>query len=138
MAHLTTWKGICGNATTGRLYVSTIKHLICIDLLSDEVLWERQYEFGCDRMSMSPDGKVIYQPSFEKDVWYVLDAATGDEIGRVAPKSRAHNTVFGNDGKFCLSGRASLPRSSLSQRPDNHSIAQASRAIRREHSTFHC
>ena len=48
-------KGICGNASTGRLYVSTIKHLICIDLLTDDVLWERQYEFGCDRMSMSPD-----------------------------------------------------------------------------------
>ncbi len=68
-------KGICGNASTGRLYVSTKIHLICLDLITDEVLWERQYPNGCDRMSMSPDGKVIYQPSFEKDNWYVLDAA---------------------------------------------------------------
>ncbi len=101
-------KGICGNAATGRLYVSTIKHLICLDLRTDAVLWERQYEFGCDRMSMSPDGKLIYQPSFENDVWYVLNAETGDEVARVTPKSRAHNTVYGNDGKFCyLAGLAS-------------------------------
>ena len=92
-------KGICGNAATGRLYVSTIRHLICIDLHTDKVLWERTYPLGCDRMSMSPDGGIIYQPSFEKDVWYVLDAASGDEITRVTPKSGAHNTVYGNDGK---------------------------------------
>ena len=92
-------KGVCGNAATGRLYVSTIWHLICIDLHTDKVLWERTYPLGCDRMSMSPDGGIIYQPSFEKDVWYVLDAASGDEITRVTPKSGAHNTVYGNDGK---------------------------------------
>ena len=92
-------KGICGNAATGRLYVSTIRHLICIDLHTDRVLWERTYPLGCDRMSMSPDGRIIYQPSFEKDVWYVLDAASGDEITRVTPKSGAHNTVYGNDGR---------------------------------------
>ena len=92
-------KGVCGNAKIGRLYVSTFKHLICIDLLTDEVLWEKTYSDGCDRMSMSPDGAIIYQPSFEEDVWYVVDAMTGDEIARVTPKSKAHNTVYGNDGK---------------------------------------
>lgn len=91
-------KGICGNAATGRLYVSTILHLIAIDLRSDQVLWQRTYPNGCDRMSMSPDGKVIYQPSFEKDNWYVLDADSGDVIAEIHPKSRAHNTVYGIDG----------------------------------------
>ena len=114
-------KGICGNAKTGRLYVSTIKHLICIDLLTDKVLWERQYEFGCDRMSMSPDGKIIYQPSFEKDVWYVLDAATGDELARVVPRSRAHNTVYGNDGRFCYLAGLGSPLLTVAG-TDNHSI----------------
>ncbi|SVB86811.1 uncharacterized protein METZ01_LOCUS239665, partial [marine metagenome] len=28
-------KGICGNAATARLYVSTIRHLICVDLHTD-------------------------------------------------------------------------------------------------------
>ncbi|MCA9194306.1 MAG: hypothetical protein KDB03_21200 [Planctomycetales bacterium] len=91
-------KGICGNAMTGRLYVSTLYHLICIDLHTDQVLWQRNYENGCDRMSMSPDGRIIYQPSLEKDNWYVLDAASGDVIKELVPKSKAHNTVFSVDG----------------------------------------
>ncbi len=116
-------KGICGNAATGRLYISTIKHLICINLLTDDVLWERQYEFGCDRMSMSPDGKIIYQPSFEKDVWYVLDAETGNEITRVTPKSGAHNTVYGNDGRFCYLAGLGSPLLTVAA-TDNHTIAK--------------
>lgn len=91
-------KGICGNAATGKLYISTKVHLICLDLNTDQVLWERQYPNGCDRMSMSPDGKVIYQPSFEKENWYVLDAAAGDVLHEVRPNSQAHNTVYAVDG----------------------------------------
>jgi hypothetical protein len=94
-------KGICASALTKKLYVSTIKTLQCVDLVSEQLLWERAYDKGCDRMSMSPDGRVIYQPSFEQDQWYVLDAATGDEITRITPNSKAHNTVFGPDGKEC-------------------------------------
>lgn len=91
-------KGICGNAATGRLYVSTIRHLICVNLTSDEVLWQKEYPLGCDRMSISPDGETIYQPSFEKDRWYVLDAADGSIITEIVPNSRAHNTVYAVDG----------------------------------------
>ncbi len=91
-------KGICGNATTGKLYVSTKAHLICLDLATDQVLWERKYPNGCDRMSMSPDGKVIYQPSFEKVNWYVLDAESGDVLYELQPNSKAHNTVYAVDG----------------------------------------
>lgn len=94
-------KGICANAGTRRLYVSTIKTLQCVDLVTESLLWERSYDKGCDRMSMSPDGQVIYQPSFEQDQWYVLDAASGDELTRITPNSKAHNTVFGPDGREC-------------------------------------
>jgi WD40 repeat protein len=101
-------KGICANAKTQRIYVSTIEALQCLDLVSEKLLWEKPFDKGCDRMSMSPDGRVIYQPSFEKDQWYVLDAATGDEITRITPNSKAHNTVYGPDGKECyLAGLAS-------------------------------
>lgn len=93
-------KGVCANAKTRRIFVSTLKQLQCVDLVSDDLLWERTYEYGCDRMSISPDGSIIYLPSLEKDVWYVLDAATGDEITRITPKSGAHNTVYGPDGKY--------------------------------------
>jgi DNA-binding beta-propeller fold protein YncE len=52
-------------------------------------------------MAMSPDGTVIYQPSFESDFWNVLDAESGDVLATVTPKSKAHNTVYGPDGAWC-------------------------------------
>ena len=94
-------KGICASAKTQRIHISTKVSLLCLDMVTEKLLWEREYDKGCDRMSLSPDGRTIYQPSFEKDEWYVLDALSGDEISRVAPNSRAHNTVFGLDGKQC-------------------------------------
>jgi len=92
-------KGICASEHTGRLYVSTLRHLICIDMVDDSQLWMKTFESGCDRMSISPDGRVIYLPSLEKDHWKVLDGITGDEIARVTPDSGAHNTVYGRNGE---------------------------------------
>src|ERR1700758_2278383 len=45
-------KGICASARTGRIYISTIKQLMCLDLVSEKLLWEKTYDLGCDRMSM--------------------------------------------------------------------------------------
>jgi DNA-binding beta-propeller fold protein YncE len=95
-------KGVCANGRTGRLYVSTTHTLQCLDLVTDKLLWERAYEGGCDRMSMTPDGKEIYQPSFEKDHWHVLDAMTGDVLQRIDTPSGAHNTVVSPDGTFAF------------------------------------
>lgn len=92
-------KGICASAATGRLYVSTLKTLISFDLLTEKILWEKPYEGGCDRMAISPDGKIIYLPSLEKDHWHVINALSGDVITKVIPKSGAHNTVYGLDGR---------------------------------------
>ena len=50
-------------------------------------------------MALSPDGRTMYVPSFEKDHWHVVDALTGAVIKRLEPKSGAHNTVFGPSGK---------------------------------------
>lgn len=92
-------KGICASAVTKRLYVSTIQTLMCFDLLTDKMLWEKAYEGGCDRMAISPDGKTLYLPSYEKEHWHVIDAPTGDVITQVVPQSGAHNTVYGPNGK---------------------------------------
>ncbi len=92
-------KGVVANATTQRLYVSTLTKLACFDLLTDKILWEKTYEGGCDRMALSPDGKVMYLPSLEKEHWHVVNALTGDTIKRLEPIPRAHNTVYGLDGK---------------------------------------
>jgi hypothetical protein len=92
-------KGVCANASTKRLYVSTTRTLTCFDLLSEKILWEKRYPGGCDRMSITPDGKVIYLPSLEGAHWHAVDAVTGDVIKKILPKSiGAHNTIVGVDG----------------------------------------
>src|SRR5258705_5014100 len=51
-------RGVCANAITKRLYVGTSsKTLICMDLLTDKVIWEKVYDTGCDRIAITPDGK---------------------------------------------------------------------------------
>jgi DNA-binding beta-propeller fold protein YncE len=95
-------KGICANAGTRRLYISTTRTLTCLDLVTEKILWERAYEGGCDRMSLSPDGRIMYLPSFEKDHWHVVDAANGEVIQKIVPKSRAHNTVYAVDGRHAF------------------------------------
>jgi DNA-binding beta-propeller fold protein YncE len=92
-------KGVVASAVTRRLYVSTLQFVTCFDLLTDKILWEKSYEGGCDRMSLSPDGKVMYLPSLEKNHWHVVDALSGEIIKRLEPIPRAHNTVFGLDGR---------------------------------------
>lgn len=98
-------KGICASAATKRLYVSTITRLACIDLVSEKLLWVKRYPGGCDRMSITPDGRKIYLPTLEKDDWHVVDAASGDVLAVISPKSGAHNTVMAPDGsKVFLAG----------------------------------
>ena len=91
-------KGICASAATKRLYVSTLQTLICFDLVTDKILWEKSYEGGCDRMSITPDGRVMYLPSLEKDHWHVVDAMTGEVVDKIIPRSGAHNTIVGPQG----------------------------------------
>lgn len=94
-------KGIAACARTGRLYVSTIKRMGCIDLRTERMLWSREYPGGCDRMAIAPDGSVLYVPSLEGPHWNVVDGASGDRIAQVVLNSGAHNTCYGADGKRC-------------------------------------
>jgi hypothetical protein len=101
-------KGIAASAATGRLYVTTIKRLACIDLRTDKILWDVAPEGGCDRLSISPDAKLLYVPSFEGPHWNVIDAKTGETIKVLRLNNRAHNTLFGADGRrVYLEGLAS-------------------------------
>ncbi|MEY2429885.1 MAG: hypothetical protein QOJ40_2770 [Verrucomicrobiota bacterium] len=102
-------KGICACAKTQRLYVSTIRTLMCFDLVSDKMLWEKDYEGGCDRMAISPDGQVIYLPSLEREHWHVVDALTGEVLKKIVTNSGAHNTIIGPDGKFAYLGGLKSP-----------------------------
>jgi hypothetical protein len=91
-------KGICASAVSNRIYISTTRTILCLDLLTDKLLWEKPYEGGCDRLALSPDGKIIYAPSLEGDHWNVVDAKTGAALDKIIRKSGAHNTIFGLDG----------------------------------------
>lgn len=92
-------KGICASLATNCVYISTIQTVQCIDLVTEKIKWERKYEDGCDRLAISPDGKTIYLPTFEKNFWSVVDAATGDVKQKIITNSGAHNTIFGLNGK---------------------------------------
>ncbi|HEV7500369.1 MAG TPA: hypothetical protein VGQ33_10225, partial [Vicinamibacteria bacterium] len=113
-------KGLVASAATGRLYLSTPKRLAAIDLLSGKMLWNREYDGGCDRMAIAPDGRRLYVPSFEGPHWRVVDAATGDSLATVVTGAGSHNTIFGLDG-----GRVYLAglRSPLLAVADPHSDA---------------
>ncbi len=106
--HPSNVKGVCVSLATQCIYVSTIKSLMCINLQTEKLVWEKVYEKGCDRMAISNDGLTIFQPSFENEMWYVIDALTGEVKDRITPKSKAHNTIFGLNGKeVYLEGLAS-------------------------------
>jgi DNA-binding beta-propeller fold protein YncE len=93
-------KGVCASAVTQKLYFTTLKKLYCVDLATDKTLWEKALPGGCDRMSITPDGKVLYVPSLERDHWNIVDAGTGEVIETltIAVKHRAHNTICSLDG----------------------------------------
>src|SRR5215467_5164651 len=86
-------KGIAASGKTGRVYVSTVNRMAAFDAVSGSKLWDKMYEGGCDRMALTPDGKVLYVPSLEGPHWNVVDAMTGDVITRIEPKSGSHNTL---------------------------------------------
>jgi hypothetical protein len=91
-------KGICASARTGRVYLSTIQQLLCLDLTTEKLLWEKRYDGGCDRMSITPDGSLIYLPSLESAFWNVVRGEDGEIVARITPNSAAHNTIIGPRG----------------------------------------
>lgn len=91
-------KGIAASAATGRLWVTTITRLLCIDLATDRILWDVAPAGGCDRLSASPDGRTLYVPSFEGPHWNVVDGLTGETRTSIVVNSGAHNTLYAPDG----------------------------------------
>lgn len=115
-------KGICASAATGKLYVSTTKTVTCLDLTNDKILWTKTYDSGCDRMSISPDGRWIYEPTLEGKYWHVLDAsADGAEVAKIVTDSGAHNTVYALDGKHVFLAGLKSPVLSVAD-PATHKV----------------
>jgi YVTN family beta-propeller protein len=91
-------KGIAADARSARLYVTTTVRLAAFDLNTGKIVWEKQYQGGFDRLSISPDGKILYVPTFEGAYWDVINAANGDLITRIDTGTGAHNTIWAPDG----------------------------------------
>jgi DNA-binding beta-propeller fold protein YncE len=91
-------KGIAASVQTGRVYVTSLNHMIAIDAVSGRTIWDKTYEGGCDRMAISPDGKLLYVPQMEGPSWHVVDAGTGAVIATIETKTGSHNTIYSSAG----------------------------------------
>jgi hypothetical protein len=95
-------KGVVASAATGRLYVayrtrSGVGIIYCLNVYDDAVLWNRAIDPDIDRLAISPDGQLLYVPTWEgrsADFINVLDANTGDVVRKVHFSSRSHDTLF--------------------------------------------
>ncbi|HSQ55094.1 MAG TPA: hypothetical protein VLM40_05050, partial [Gemmata sp.] len=88
-------KGVVASPSTGKLHFTTPETLYSFDLLTEKTDWSKNLPQGCDRLAETPDGKTLFVPSFEKDIWNVVEAATGRIISSIETKSGAHNTICG-------------------------------------------
>ncbi len=116
-------KGVAAHAGTSRLYVATHKRLAAFDLTTDRTVWSKTYEGGCDRLAVSPDGKILYVPSFEGPHWHAIDAMTGDVLAKVVTNSGAHNTVYGPAGTQVYLAGLKLPKLLVAD-PKTHQIVR--------------
>lgn len=115
-------KGIAASAKTGRVYVSTLNRIMALDAISGKHLWDKAYEGGCDRLAISPDGKILYVPQFEGPFWTVVDAGNGNVITRIETKSGSHNTIFADDGSRVYMAGLKSPNLFIAD-PKTHKIA---------------
>lgn len=92
-------RGTAASARSGRLYISTTRRLAAIDLKSDKIVWERNYEGRCcERVAVAPDGRTIYAPAFGSAKWYVIHEATGELRSTIGVTGWPRHTMYSQDG----------------------------------------
>jgi hypothetical protein len=95
-------RGVVVSAATGKLYVayrtrSGAGMIYCLSIYDDTVLWNRVIDPDVDRLSIHPNGRLLYVPTWEggsADYINVLDADTGVVVRRVYFSNRSHDTQF--------------------------------------------
>ena len=103
-------RGFTGNLKTHRVYYSTTnRRLGCFDLEREEIVWEKTYGAGCERSSITPDGKKIYVPTGwwypgEDSGFLVVNADNGELIKRIRVGPQAHNSIVSLDGRRVFLG----------------------------------
>jgi hypothetical protein len=95
-------KGVAASAATGKLYVAYrtrigVGMIYCLNIYEDAVLWNRAIDPDVDRLSIHPNGQLLYVPTWEggsADHINVLDADSGDVVRKVYFSNRSHDTQF--------------------------------------------
>ena len=107
-------RGFTGNLKTRRAYFSTSNRRVgAFDLETEKIVWDKTYEAGADRSSITKDGKKIYVPT---GYWYfgadsgmlVLNANNGELIKRLNVGPAAHNSLVSLDGRFLYLGSQTM------------------------------
>ena len=99
-------RGFTGNLKNHAVYYSTTNaRLGAFDLESERIIWEQTYESGCDRSSITLDGKKIYAPTGqwnEDEVggFLVINAENGELIKRIDVGFKAHNSLVSLDDRY--------------------------------------
>ena len=107
-------RGFTGNLKTHRVYYSTTnRRLGCFDLEREKIVWEKTYGAGCDRSSITPDGKKIYVPTGwwypgEDSGFLVVNADNGELIKRIRVGPQAHNSIVSLDGRRVFLGTRTM------------------------------
>jgi hypothetical protein len=107
-------KGVAVSAVTGKLYVayrtgSGVGMIYCLSVHDDAVLWNRVIEPDIDRLSIHPNGRLLYVPTWEggsADHINVLDADSGDLVRKVHFSNRSHDTQFPLSGPLFQTTKA--------------------------------
>jgi hypothetical protein len=94
--------GVVVNTATGKLYVayrtlSADGMIYCLSLYQDVVLWNKAIKPGVDRLSIHPNGRLLYVPTSEygsADFINVLDAESGEVVRQVPFSNRSHDSQF--------------------------------------------
>jgi len=115
-------KGIAASAQTGRVFITSLNRTIAIDAITGKRIWDKSYEGGCDRLAISPDGKLLYIPQLEGPNWHVVNASSGDVIATIETKSGSHNTIYANDGAHVYLAGLKSPLLSIAD-PKVHKVA---------------
>src|SRR6266480_2749734 len=103
-------RGFCGNARRHAVYYTTTnRRLGAFDLESEKIIWERQYDLGCDRACITPDGKKLYVPTGwwwkgTNSGFLVVNPDNGDLLKRLPAGPAAHNSIASLDGQFVYLG----------------------------------
>ncbi len=108
-------RGFAGNLVKHSVYYSSTNHRLGqFDLETEQTVWEQVYDAGCDRSSVTLDGKKIYVPtgwwySGDDSGFLVVDGESGEILKRLMVGPQAHNSIVNLTGtKVYLGTRTTL------------------------------